>query len=282
MAAFSNYSHIESTVEAVQLSADSQYEVVAALAKEAEAGLLSTLNIEYDSTSKCYQFVFRYKTDTVESTLVVGDYLVRLNEGNYIRCDEATFEERYLPTFQDADAMPAHPQSPKGALVAFIKAFYPDAGINSEADLTADKLQTIVDGLKAWYNEETDTFDLKFCDCSITDPSGLADLLAAFPKASFIKDTTVFTLNFNNGAWHEGDPNTEPNCFNYAGLQSLIGELKQVDPDYAKRLVGITFLSVGHNAPSAVAASVTDAQWDDFVTNAMAITGVKARADIKR
>lgn len=277
---FYTYSHQESEVPAIQLSTDTCPDVSAALGKELEKGLLTTFQAEYDTANRCYNYVFRYKTDSVDSTLEPTDYLVQLNTGNYVVRDAETFAADYIPTYKDEDVMPEVPKTPKKALVDFIAKFYPDAGITSEDQLTAEALKTVAEGLKAWYDAESDTLDLKFTDCSIVDPTGLADLMSAFPQASFIKETTKFTLNFNNGAWHEGDPNTDNNCFNRAALDILVAEIKKCDD--ANRLIGVTFMSVGHDAPSAIAPSVTDDEWLSFCSDLMSCTGIQSVGDIKR
>ena len=281
MAAFVNYSHIESIVDAVPLSSDTQTDVVSALGEAAVDGLLNTLNIEYSSSDRCYNFVYRYKTDSTESQVRVGDYLVRLSEGNYVVCDEEEFEQRYLPTYQDQDVMPPHPQTPKESLVTFIKKYYPDAGINSPADLTEDKLGTVAEGLKDWYNEDLDTFTVHYNHTGMIDPSGLADVFKAFPRASFIKDTTKFILDLSNGDVQEGDANTENNCFTYGALQTLVGEFKKMNKSVVKRVTSITFEGRS-GAPSAVAPSVTDEQWNSFADEIMPLTGITARNQLKR
>lgn len=280
MASFNNYSHQESVVQAIQLSPDTCPAISQALGDELEKGLLNTFQAEYSSTDRCYTYVFRYKTDNVDSTLEIDDYLVQLNTGNYVVRDAETFEAEYMPTYKDEDVMPEVPKTPKKSLVDFISKFFPDAGITDESQLTSDKLLTVAEGLEDWYDAEQDVMDIKFTDCSITDPTGLSDLLKAFPQASFIKETTKFTLNFNNGAWHEGDPNNDNNCFNKAALDILIAEIKKCDT--AKRLIGITFMSVGHDAPSSIAPSVTDSEWLNFCSEAMGCTGIASVGDVKR
>lgn len=282
MSQFSTFTHLEEKVEALQLSPASQSAIVKALGAEAAALLLTKLAVDYSTTKGCYEFVFRYKTDTVESNLTVGDYLVRLNTGSYVVRTEEQFLQDYIHTAVDPIIPVEDQKTPKKALVDFVKAFYPGAGIEDEDDLTPEALQQISNGLSAWYDPEKNVFDIKFTDCSIVDPTGLVDIMSAFPSASFMNDQTTFTLNFNNGAYHEGDPNTKPNQFNYISLQLLEGELKKLSKDMQKRLVGITFLSVKTGSPSAVAPSVTDAQWLSFCNGVMAFSGITTSTAIKR
>lgn len=280
MAAFNSYNHVESVVEATQLDANTQYEVAQALGNEAVSGLLSTLRIEYSSTDKCYNFKFRYMTDTTESTLAAGDWLVKLNEGNYIKCDNDTFIQQYLPTYQDEQVMPAHPQSPQQSFLAFVQAKFPDLNIQTDADLTTEKLAEVAEGLKSWYDDKNDRFIIHFDHSAMVDPTGLGDILAKFPAASYFTDATLFTLSFNNGSVADGGPINENNCFTYAALQSLIGELKKLKSSTVKRIYAITFLG-NNDAHSAVAPSVSDDQWSSFVDAACNLTGT-SRANIKR
>lgn len=282
MSNFSMYTHLEEKVEAIQLTPKTQSIVCAAIAEACIANLLTKLHVDFNNQKACLEFVYRYKTDTVESNLNVGDYLVRLNAGQYIVRTEEQFLEEYIHTAIDPIVPTEKQKTPKKALVDFITAFFPDAGIENEADLDKAALEKVAEGLNAWYDTDKNIFDIKFTDCSITDPTGIADIVKAFPGASFMNDETTFTLNFNNGAYHEGDPNTDPNYFNLIALQLLEGELKRVPAEMQQRLVGITFLSEKNDSPSAVTPSVTDEQWNTFVLNVMGFTAIKRQSDIKR
>ena len=279
---FPTYTYLEEKVEAIQLSPNTQLEVIKALVVDLEGSLLTKLSVEYSSTSKCYEFTFRYKTDSVESVLTVGNFLVRLNTGNYVVRSAEEFLKNYLNTSVDPIIPEDQKQSPKQSIVSFIKKFFPDAGINTEADLTPEAMKQVVEGMKGWYDAKNDVFDIKFCDCGIVDPTGIADMMKSFPQASYMKDTTTFTLNFNNGAWKEGDPNIYPNQFNYIGLQQLVGELKKIDTATRTRLTAVTFMSVKQNSPSAVAPSVTEAQWNAFCDEMIRVTGVKTSTNLKK
>ena len=279
---FKKYTHVEESVEAIQLSTETQSDIVSALAAEAENRLLKTLEIEYNSAVGHYEFAYRYQTETVPSNLKSGDYLVRLNAGNYAVYSAEEFESEYLNTSIDTKIPESDKQSPKQALVTFVKTYYPEAGVETEADLTSTALSQVVEKVSSWYDAENNTFDVKFTDCSITDPSGLAELLKAFPGASYMNDDTTFTLNFNNGCFQENDANNKPNQFNYIALQMLVAEIRSLGSKLAKRITGISFRSMREGSPSAIAASVTDAQWESFVTTVQSLTAINSFNNVSR
>ena len=280
MPQFNNYTHQESIVQAIQLSSDTYPEIVTSLGRELENGLLATFNATYNSNDQCYEFTFRYKTDSVESKVTVTDYLVQLNAANYVVRDAKTFEQEYLPTYKDEEVMPDHPQTPMGALITFIKSFFPDIVIE-DSKLSEEQLAQVLEGVKSWYDAETDQFNVAFSNCGIIDPTGLADFLKAFPRASYIKDTTTYILDFHNG---KADPNgnNQSNMFNKAGLDSLVGEMKKLDKNIVKQLTHINFSSLESTVHNAIAPSVTDAEFTQFCTDIMSVTGIKSTGDIKR
>lgn len=282
MASFNDYTHQESVVQAVQLSSETYKAVVEALGKELVNGLLASFQATWNSTDRCYDIIFRYKDSTTDSSLVTGDYLVQLNTARYVIYDQETFEADYLPTYQDEDAMPKYPQTPMEAMVTFIKKYYPDADISGVGDLTTENLGKVLEGLKDWYNSETDQFTIHFDHCGIVDPTGMADLFAAFPQASFIKDTTTYKISFVNGGVKESDANTENNLFNYAGLQILLGEFNKIDITLIKKLTELDFSSQDDIAPSAIAKSVTDSQWTSWCQDVMSVTGITSSGYIHR
>lgn len=282
MASFNDYTHQESVVQAVQLSNETYKSVVEALGHELASGLLASFQATWNSSDRCYDIVFRYKDSTTDSSLVTGDYLVQLNTARYVVFDKETFEADYLPTYKDEAVMPKHPQTPMEAVVAFIKKRFPDAGVADVGDLTSAKLGKVLEGLNDWYDADTDQFTIHFDHCGIVDPTGLADLFAAFPKASFIKNTTTYKLSFVNGGVTDSDANTENNLFNYAGLQILLGEFNKIDSAYAKKLVDLDFSSKDSIAPSAVANSVTDVQWSSWCQEVMTVTGITSTGYIHR
>lgn len=282
MASFNDYTHQESVVQAVQLSNETYKSVVEALGKELANGLLASFQATWNSTDRCYDIIFRYKDSTTDSSLVAGNYLVQLNTARYVVFDQETFEADYLPTYKDETAMPKHPQTPMESMVTFIQKYYPDAGVTGVGDLTTENLGKVLAGLEDWYDSEADQFTIHFDHCGIVDPTGLADFFAAFPQASFIKETTTYKLSFVNGGVLESDANTENNLFNYAGLQILLGEFNKLDSAYAKKLVDLDFSSQDEIAPSAIANSVTDTQWSSWCQEVMSVTGITSTGFIHR
>ena len=270
-----SYKYVEETVSAVQSTPENQQTILKILGAAATNDLLYMFQYTYNAGTQTYDITFRYKTGTVNLVLNSGDYLVELNSGLCTVMTKEEFESQYVNTSIDPIIPPTEQQSPSQALVAFIKKWYPQAGINSEDDLTPENMAAIGEGLKTWYDSEKDVFDIKFTDCGIVDPTGLRTLLNKFPTMSFIKDTTSFTLNFNNGA---GDG--YPNQFNRIALETLIGELRKIDSAAIRKLVGITFIGLKERA--VIPPSVTDTIWEQFRTDAMAVTGITMRDAIKR
>ena len=88
------FTHKEAQVEAVQLSKETQGDVVIALGDECSNGLMSQFSVEVQADGT-FKFSFRYKTDTVPTTLVAGDYLVKLSSGSYVGMSAETFESQY-------------------------------------------------------------------------------------------------------------------------------------------------------------------------------------------
>ena len=278
---FDNFLHVEDRVQAACLSSDNHLAIADVLRKECINGQLNKLSMVYNENKGCMEFSYRYKSESTDNALSVGDYIVRKNTGAYEVREATDFLSEYIDITQDptVDA----PQTPAQSVLSFLQATYPDAGIKSVEDLHNGTIaQLLVDGLASWYDSATDTFDIKFTDCSIVSPLGLNALLSAMPRASYMTDETKFILNFNNGAYHDGDANTHPNLFNYIALQELLGEIKDLPVAIRRRLTGISFMSQKKGVPSAIAPSVTTDQWIQFLTDIMKITGIASASDIRR
>lgn len=277
---FSNFGHIESTVSAIQLSPETQYDVLMLLGAESEQHKLITLHMEFDTSQNCIIFTYRYLEDTVDSKLELGDYLVRLNAGNYVVMSEEEFNSQYIPVYKDQDLIPPSPLTVAEATLQFLHTKYPD-DFSTIDDITTEKLVPVVEAFRPWYNKETNNFDIKFTDCALIDPAGLNNVIKVFPEATFIQNDSTFSLNFSNGNY--GNPKQQQNLFNYTALQTLIKELQKLDSNFAKRITSFNFMSadagITHNA---IAPSVTDDQWESIVTLLMSVTGVKKRLNIRR
>lgn len=95
MSEFTSFTHVEDTVEAVRLMADTQAAVIEALAPEATSDLFARFHVDFDEAEGCIAVVFRYKTDSTESTLMKGDYLVKLSTGRFVARTEEDFLKEY-------------------------------------------------------------------------------------------------------------------------------------------------------------------------------------------
>ena len=174
--------------------------------------------------------------------------------------------------------IPASEQkTPKQSVVDFIQAYYPDAGINSEADLTSENLQIVGEGLADWYDAGTDTFNVWFKNCGITNPTGLGDILTAFSQPSFIKETTKYVLHLENGEVGASDANKLPNLFDNAALTQLIAEINKVDATTRGKVSQVSLKTLKDGKFSPVAPSVTTEQWETFVAGVQAITSASCQ-----
>lgn len=278
MSSMNNYKYVEETVNAVQSTPDTQRTILKVFGDAASKRLLSKLNFSYDANTRTYNIVFRYKSSTVDQTLSSGDYLVELNSGLCTSMPKDIFETQYVNTSIDPLIPASEQQTPAQALVAYIRQYHPTIEVTSVEDLTEDNLEKIADALVSWYDPEKDIFEIKFTDAGITDPTGLASLLMSFPKLKFIKDTTTFILNFNNGTHDDGFG--YPNQFNRIALELLIGELRKISTDAVQKLRGITFIAMKQR--EVIPPSVTETIWEQFRTDAMAVSGIVAKDAIRR
>lgn len=260
---FAGYTHIEEYVEAVQLTPDTQDTVVKALNEPAGRLELAKLHVNYNVSEGCYEFVFRYKEDSVDTSLNVTDYLVRLNNGNYAAYSEEEFKKQYINTSIDPIIPAQDTRTMKEALLAVIKQTLPSLNVESADDLTPEILAAVSNGLIAWYDTPNNIFHAKFNDCGLVNFVGLADLMLAFPKANFFNDETKLILEFNNGLFHEGDILCQRNQLNLISLQGLISELKKLPEDVRKLLVGIDMMGMP-GSQSAVAPSVDDENFQNW------------------
>ena len=285
MIKFTKYTHTEHKVDAVRYTKETRVQVLKALADEAELNKFSMFNAAPDSAvGGDFVITFRYLTDSVNSVLTVGNYLVRMNRGNYKVISSEEFSKRYqhtaIDTVPDVDEI----KSPKQALVNYASTYHADLGITKVSDLTQDKIIALAEALKdTWYASSNNNFDIKFTDAGIVDPTGLADIINAGVNASFVNDDTSITLNFTNGTWSSSKgPEHVPNSFNYEALQELLGELHYMTPKTQRRIIAVNFKSLKDEAPSAIANSVTTEQWSSFCAQLRAITNITNNSSIKK
>lgn len=91
---FRKYTHIESTVTAALLGADTVRYVTRRLLAEAKVGRLQSFSMEV-GFGDSYTFTFRYRESSDYYTLTMGDYLIELNDGSLITADAETFTAHY-------------------------------------------------------------------------------------------------------------------------------------------------------------------------------------------
>lgn len=277
MSSWKIYNFTECSVKAIQLSRDTQYEIMDALAKEVSVKKINHLlaTVQGSSDPKCLIFDFRYCDSTLISNLRITDYLIELTNGRYIVRTQNEFEKYYYSSELDPVIPDDEKQTFEEATVSFITTSFPDIEISTIDELSEEQAKEVMEGLKSWYNANTDTFDLKYTDCGITDPTGMANVLNKFvDAASYFTNKTKFVFNFNNGAYYEdGGENKHINLFNYIGLQNLMEEVLNLDSNLVDRITSFTFQSESEDKISAIAPSVTPSQWKAFVEWAVSATG---------
>lgn len=80
---FSSFHHTECQVEAMQMAPDTSADIVTTLAGEAGKGLLANFSATYNPSTNTYDTTYRYRTESTDKTLTIGNYLVKLNSGEY-------------------------------------------------------------------------------------------------------------------------------------------------------------------------------------------------------
>lgn len=253
------YTAIEDKVESVQLSTETQQEVTQLLSAEAEHELLSKLFITHNDEADCNEFVYRYRTDTVDSKLNVGDYLVKMNAGTLVAMSAAKFESEYLHTGCDVK------QTAVKSLAAVV---VERLGI---AEFTVDAVKAAIPD--AWISDKKITVDLK--DACLNAVEGLDILLnGLFASEKFTAESTI-TLDFSNSTTDQF------NIFNLIQLDTMRGIFTRLNKDPRKQITALTFVGTG-DAPSAVADSVTEAQFYNWVDGVRSTTGVASNSAITR
>lgn len=279
--AFDRYIYVNGEVKALQLKPETQFTIAETLVGALLSDQLNHFLATYPVNAACLQLEWRYKDSSKTFVLKEGMFLVVMNTSRCMPMAKDEFEAVYMNTSADPIIKPEDTKTVSKAIVDFVNKFYPEAGM-TEDKLNTDALQQMVNGLSAWYDKKNNIFDVKFADCGLTDPTGIGSFLKACPAASFMDAQTTFTLNFNNGAFNAGDPNTLPNYFNAIGLNKLIGELQKLDIATLQRLRGISFQSVKEGSPSAITPSVSNEFWQSFQQTICQITGVETPSKITR
>ena len=83
MSNFKSYKYNECTVEAIQMTPANQADIITALGDAAAAGLLAKLPMTYNTSTRTYDCVFRYKTESTDQKVTNSVYLVLYNSGLY-------------------------------------------------------------------------------------------------------------------------------------------------------------------------------------------------------
>lgn len=278
---FSKYQHVNGSVLALQLSAESQYTIAEKLTDILLSGQLSQFLFSIPIGSADAKLEWKYPDTGKIQVLNAGMYLVISDNGRAAPVSKEDFENIYTNTGVDPIVRPEDTKTVSQAISDFVNTFFPGIDMTVEK-LTPEAMQQLVAGLGGWYDKKLDIFDVKFCDCGLTDPVGIGDFLKACPATSFTNDKTTYKLNFNNGAYNEGDPNTKPNYFNIIALNKLLGELRKLDTAVLKKITGMSFESVKEGSPSAIMPSVTEAAWLNFQQSVYQLTGISASGQITR
>lgn len=256
------FTALEDKVTGWQLSADTQNEIIEALSAEAQAGLLALLKITYNADEECSEFVFRYKSNTLDSELKVGDYLVQLNSGEFVKKSASEFEANYLHT--DCDAKQT------------VTKVFKDA-VMEKFSVTADQytIQDLPAILEAAgvYNATEDKIVLDLRDLGLNEFSGFEILYKAAVHMASVKDTTTVKILLGNTS------EASINLFNLIALQNFQGIFARMDKTQRARLIALDFTG---NPTSAIAASVKEATWMDWVDDIRSVTGISRNSAVTR
>lgn len=262
------FTALEDKVTGWQLSSDTQAEIIDALSKEAQAGLLAKLAMTYNKNTDCNEFVFRYKSDSNESSLSVGDYLVALNTGTLVVKGAKEFESNYIHS--DCDPVQSHNQSLVDAAISLFK----DYGITSQADYTIQNLAVAIQKA-GWFNSEKNVITIKLNDQALKDFDSFEILYKGAVHVEGIDENTSVVLDLSNNT------TGNPNLFNLIALQQLLGIFARMDKTQRARLTSIKFEADGDDF-SAVATSVDEATWMDWIDDIRDVTGIKRNSAVTR
>ena len=262
------FTAVEDKVTGWQLSSETQNEIIEALSKEAQSGLLAKLSMTYNKNADCNEFVFRYKSDSNESTLSVGDYLVELNTGNLVVKSAKDFEANYMHT--DCDPVQNHNQSIVDAVIGLFK----DNGVATKDAYTIQNVAVAVNGA-GWFDKDKNIITLKLNDQALKDFDDFEILYKGAVRAEGIDENTTVVLDLTNNATGNS------NLFNLIALQQLLGIFTRMDKTQRARLVSIRF-NANSDDYSAVATSVDEATWMNWIDDIRDVTGIKRNSAVTR
>ena len=100
---FKKFNYVRAVVEAVKYTKDSYKDIVDVLTADLAEGKIVTFNVSQDSDNNAV-IVYRYNSDTVDTTLEIGDYLVKYADGEVARWSADDFEAAYVEAEDQATA----------------------------------------------------------------------------------------------------------------------------------------------------------------------------------
>lgn len=253
MSEFQVYQHMEESVKAIQLSKDTQDAISNTLTKELKGRLLVAFQALYNSRQQCYEFVFRYKTDTQNKFLNITDYLIELNTGAYIVKTEKEFLQYYAATEQD-------PVLPQQQQQTFMQAY------NSLSE----------EGTALWYNAEQDVLSIHLEDQGIHKAEGFADLLQRLELRQEVTSTTKFHVYLGNSSLDKF------NLFSPIECELLVAELKRTPEITRNRLEALHFTKLTEEGLSAISTSVTTQKYDAVVNSLILFSGILTSSHVTR
>lgn len=286
---FSQFTHIEESVNAIRYSSETQSLALEVLGEQVAALLMSKFLAEQDLISGMFNVTFRYKTDTVEQTLTDGNYLVQLNAGQFVVMTEEDFTKSYTNTSVDPIIPVSKQRIFEDVMFEYFNSMSLGVTVSKDDYVTKETAAKIAEVLvPLWYVSNENTFYIKCHDAGVVDPTGLGktmDYMKDFTPEG-LNENTTFIISFNNGDYADMEEEEEHaehqiNLFNYIGMEKIIGELRLIDETIRKRITGIQFLSLKAGVQSPIAPSVTEEQWESFISQVQELTSA-TRSNIKR
>ena len=266
---FSGYTHIESDVEAVQSTPETQGFIAAQLMNELARDYLLKYTANASPETKSVTFTFQYK-DQSPAVLNENDYLVRINTGHFVVVPKDKFEEFYIHS--ELDPIITKPKKVKDIVAEFAAKKHQDLKIKKASDLTTDNLTKLAEAAKNTFLSGK-VFTLDFSECTITEAYGLTDMMNVFINASYMTEDVTLRFKFSNGVQSDiTDAEIGNNSFSYIGLESIIGEFDHMVREVFTHPIEIQLLAESSDT-SPVAPSVTSAQWETFTAAIKSIAG---------
>ena len=215
------FTAVEDKVTGWQLSSETQNEIIEALSKEAQSGLLAKLSMTYNTNTDC-------------------------------------------------DPIQNHNQSIVDAVIGLFK----DHGVATKDAYTIQNVAVAINGA-GWFDRDKNIITLKLNDQALKDFDDFEILYKGAVRAEGIDDNTTVVLDLTNNATGNS------NLFNLIALQQLLGIFRRMDKTQRARLTSIKFNANGDDY-SAVATSVDEATWMDWIDDIRDVTGIKRNSAVTR